>query len=524
MEKFFNKRDRKISNLNLMADSLGYSLRENVSLFSVDDHNSFVTFVTEGGNIIEGNYYFGEEMILDNIQVESGEMFKEEEKFDSYTKNQISSFVENIYNDELVGAGEIFDTLIESWNARVKFNQTVEKLEEQTESFNNTFNIVETKEFERFMEVSENISKFLQENAEKINGIPEIVNAVKLSNVISEAFGIPRMNLEQLQEQGSFSIALGENRDIYEMVCKQELVKKEILESKKSFDTVWVTEPSISNLATKMFEEDEEIEKALVEAFVNVPYLALISKKQLSSTISNNLNTLHEQVGYTKSDLKEFVGKLFEMKKPLKDLVSNLLQEKYGVNVNNLKETPTFKTLLNTQVLVMEALAKISPRNSVIKECFADMCEMLKSKNGVQAIDVNQGLKYLFENSGFAELYSQQPIISSFSLNESLTSDEEDVEMILSELISEKKEKKKLDPVGKEDDDVDNDGDSDSSDEYLKKRRKAVGKAMGKDKEEKDKEEAMEEEEVSTMSTQELMKTLSDIEELVSGPEDLGDE
>ena len=47
-------------------------------------------------------------------------------------------------------------------------------------------------------------------------------------------------------------------------------------------------------------------------------------------------------------------------------------------------------------------------------------------------------------------------------------------------------EKKKLDPVGKEDDDVDNDGDVDSSDEYLKKRRAAIGKAMGKDDEKKD--------------------------------------
>ena len=49
-------------------------------------------------------------------------------------------------------------------------------------------------------------------------------------------------------------------------------------------------------------------------------------------------------------------------------------------------------------------------------------------------------------------------------------------------------EKKKLDPVGQEDDDVDNDGDSDSSDEYLKKRRAAIGKAMGKggDKEEEE--------------------------------------
>ena len=36
-----------------------------------------------------------------------------------------------------------------------------------------------------------------------------------------------------------------------------------------------------------------------------------------------------------------------------------------------------------------------------------------------------------------------------------------------------------LDPVGKEDDDVDNDGDTDDSDSYLKKRRKAISKAVG---------------------------------------------
>ena len=39
---------------------------------------------------------------------------------------------------------------------------------------------------------------------------------------------------------------------------------------------------------------------------------------------------------------------------------------------------------------------------------------------------------------------------------------------------------KNLDPVGKEDDDIDNDGDSDESDEYLKNRRKAISKAIKK--------------------------------------------
>ena len=40
--------------------------------------------------------------------------------------------------------------------------------------------------------------------------------------------------------------------------------------------------------------------------------------------------------------------------------------------------------------------------------------------------------------------------------------------------------KKKLDPVGREDKDVDNDGDHDSSDKYLLKRRAAIGKAIKK--------------------------------------------
>ena len=67
-------------------------------------------------------------------------------------------------------------------------------------------------------------------------------------------------------------------------------------------------------------------------------------------------------------------------------------------------------------------------------------------------------------------------------------------------------EKKKLDPVGKEDDDVDNDGDVDSSDEYLKKRRAAIGKAMGKDG---DKEEDEEEKEDKKKDKKESLDLIS---------------
>ena len=37
-----------------------------------------------------------------------------------------------------------------------------------------------------------------------------------------------------------------------------------------------------------------------------------------------------------------------------------------------------------------------------------------------------------------------------------------------------------MDPVGKEDDDIDNDGDTDDTDRYLKKRRAAISKAIKK--------------------------------------------
>jgi hypothetical protein len=52
--------------------------------------------------------------------------------------------------------------------------------------------------------------------------------------------------------------------------------------------------------------------------------------------------------------------------------------------------------------------------------------------------------------------------------------------------VTEKKSKKKLDPVGKENDDIDNDGDVDKSDKYLHNRRKAIKKSMKEEAEQID--------------------------------------
>jgi hypothetical protein len=57
----------------------------------------------------------------------------------------------------------------------------------------------------------------------------------------------------------------------------------------------------------------------------------------------------------------------------------------------------------------------------------------------------------------------------------------ESIEEKIYESLFNLQEKKKLDPVGKADADIDNDGDVDDSDEYLHNRRKAIKKAMAKE-------------------------------------------
>jgi len=72
-------------------------------------------------------------------------------------------------------------------------------------------------------------------------------------------------------------------------------------------------------------------------------------------------------------------------------------------------------------------------------------------------------------------------------------------------------EAKKLDPVGKEDDDVNNDGETDSSDEYLKKRRAAIAKASSKTDEGSYGKKKKAVKEGAESSPEERLKALSDL-------------
>ena len=88
-------------------------------------------------------------------------------------------------------------------------------------------------------------------------------------------------------------------------------------------------------------------------------------------------------------------------------------------------------------------------------------------------------------------------------------------------------EKKKLDAVGQEDDDVDNDGDVDSSDSYLKNRRDTIAAKMkGKKKDGEDEDEDKEEKKSEKKETKEEYKPVFNVKSPVkfSEPEEVVEE
>ena len=89
-------------------------------------------------------------------------------------------------------------------------------------------------------------------------------------------------------------------------------------------------------------------------------------------------------------------------------------------------------------------------------------------------VSVNKNMKSLKGNV----MEFQKAAKEAHQLNQRLTGLYEDIGHVLNRYYD---IDEAMDAVGKEDSDIDNDGDVDDSDEYLKKRRDAIGKAMKKE-------------------------------------------
>jgi hypothetical protein len=434
MLKIFESRNKKISNLIQLGDYLGHSIRENVQLFSIDGVEDKVTYLTENKKIISGNYLIkNNSYILENINVQDSEIFTDDERFDDGVKNQVSLFLESLYHDDYTEADSTFTDVVDILTSRTHYHSISEKLDKKAQIFDLTQNILESDEFTRFVEVIPELVTFLAENKKQISSqVPEILNSLKLSEAVSNAFNIPLVTMDELESSGRFEFTDNSKKSIYEMICKQELVKKELLEAKSSFDLVWANEPVIDELASKIFSTESEVETSLTEAIKELPYLSLLSKKKLFETLSRNLG--HSTDHISEKELRSYSSKLFEMKKPARQQLTRLLSEKYGVNLQYLKESYSFKSLINTQVVLFEAISSIAPKTSVLKQVLSELSTSLKSKNGIQGLDMNNIIQQVFQHANYSQ--EELPLMESFSFDE-VTKAFEKAEKLVQSMVTE---------------------------------------------------------------------------------------
>lgn len=410
----YENRDKKISQLVKLGDCIGRSLRENVSLFAIDGSNQIVTYITESNKVISGNFSIGAETSITNIRIQDSEIFEDDSVYQKFINSKVSSFVKDIYENDYKSANSNFGEILSLWENRLKFDNVQNKLNEKTEKLRKVEKIMESDEFKRFLELEPQIVQFLKTNFKKISRVPEIRNAVNLSNTISEAFNLQRLDYKTLEEQKTFVLQDGPTSTMYDMICRQELVKKELLESKKEFDTIWASNQAIQKLASCIFEEDAKVIAALSEAIKEVPYVALASKNNLYKTFSSCLASV-EGLGVTEKDIQKYASKIFEAKKEVREYLINSLNEKFGINVLNLQDPPSFKSLVNTQIIIFETLSRLAPNGGAVKKTLSELAESLKNKSGVEAIDVNDFIYNMFISSGYGQILDENRLVSKYA-------------------------------------------------------------------------------------------------------------
>lgn len=445
----FENRNSKLKTAMQIADHLGRSLRENVQFFSFENDGE-ASFISESGYVISGRIVSNSDtLVFENLQVQSSEMFSSDDEFNKVVSSKIKGFLSNINESDYSQADDSFDNIINLWETRLHFNEVSTRLNEKREIFNEGNSILENVEFQRFLEIAPQVVNWLKENKEEISAIPEIKNAVKLSNSVANAFDIPKMSIEEMSEKQSLEFSKGTAKNLYEMICRQELVNKELMESKKGFDSIWATNKQINELAGAVYSSDEkEITNALLNAIEDVPYLALATKKQLKECLYNSLQVFGvNEMMPSDERMKDFVSQIFEMKKPIKKLLIDTINEKYGINVQNLKAPTSFRSLIETQIVIFESLSKLSPKASVMKDVLGKVSKMLKEKTGVESIDVNDILQAIFEKAGYEDLCDIYSLTESVSMKDvfdhDLTSEE-----IISLMEASKKKKKKSKSCG----------------------------------------------------------------------------
>ena len=158
--------------------------------------------------------------------------------------------------------------------------------------------------------------------------------------------------------------------------------------------------------------------------------------------------------------------------KKLKDILSEVFEDTPKIDKHQVVEGVRNFGIVGKSLYNNSNVMEIAKQLSEVAEA-AHNHILGEQDDWFDKVSVNKNMKSL--KGSVVEF--QKTAKEAHQLNQRLTALYEDIGHVLNRYYD---IDEGLDPVGKEDGDVDNDGDEDSSDEYLKKRRAAIGKAMKK--------------------------------------------
>jgi hypothetical protein len=408
LTNLIENRGKEFSNLIKIGDYLARTLRENVEMFGVED--GVVTYLTESGNVISGKYSFKPTLKLSNVQVEDASVLEDKKIYESSIGQRVTNMLSNLLEDEYQTAENSFDKIISLFEAKMSYDRIKKRLEEKVQRFGEQTSIVSSEEFGRLYEIKDQLIEFLKENKDVVQ-TPGIQNGMKLAALVSASFDLPRMSVEQLKEAKKFEVSTRGKTDLYEYLCRKELVQKEILEAKNSFENIWIENQQVHELATMVFESDEEVLRHQVaQTITEIPYFALATKKQISEILGNALALNETQI--SKRNLNEFAGDVFRMKNPVKKFVIETLNEKYGIDIKRLTDVPTFRSLALTESEILKTLALRTPKGSILEKTLLEMASVLPAKDGAETIDLADFLNDLFYDSEYYESLNENSLMN----------------------------------------------------------------------------------------------------------------
>lgn len=398
--EYFSNRNETLTKVNAAMNYLSRIIRENVVLFDFDAKSDQVTYLTESNKLVSCKLVdSGNGIVLEGVKIDDAlEMFSNE-KVDSQVDASISKFVNSLRGDTYNTAQTNFNSILEAFEGRSKIGELRSKLDSRSSNLSEIENIIDSVEFQNLLEIKDYLVEFVRENKEDLLDVEEISNSLKLCALLTKTFAAEKKTLDDIVAEGKLSVPYDENKTVFDMVCAQELIRSELNESKENFTRSWVKNEKIGKLASCIYNTDATIEEALGEAISDVPYLALASKADIKDVFAS----IYESTRFTdisQKDIRDFVAKIFEMKKTAKSDIIDALSENYGINIQNLKFVPTFSHLAKTQSVLFETLESVIDDRAVLYGVVAEFAKALRRKNGIQVLEINDFINEVFTEAG----------------------------------------------------------------------------------------------------------------------------